>query len=68
MYAFPPRYMVCMIYIFLNRLFTHDDEVKLKIYSYKKYILGTYLRYTKYIKCIRHKFIRYIKKHNSFEK
>ena len=58
-----------MMYIFLNGLFTHNDKVRLeKIYSYKKYILGIYLKYTKYIKYIRYKFIRYIKKHDSFEK
>ena len=40
MYAFPPRFMVCMVYVFLSRLFTHDDKVRLKkIDSYQKYIL-----------------------------
>ena len=61
MYAFAPRFMVCMMYVLLNTLFTHDDKVGLKIYSYEKYILGIYLKYTKYIKYIRYKFIRYIK-------
>ena len=66
MYAFPPRFMVCKMYVFLNGLFTHNDKVRLKkIYSYKKYILVIYLKYIKYI---RYKFIRYIKKHGSFEK
>ena len=62
MYAFPPRFMVSVMYVFLNRLFTHEDKVRLKkIYLYKKYILRIYLKYTKYIKYIRCKFIRYIK-------
>ena len=61
--------MVCIMYIFLNRLFTHDDKVKLKnIYSYKKYVLCIYLKYAKYIKYIRYKFTGYIKEHNCFEK
>ena len=44
MYAFPLRFMVCMMYVFLNRFLTHDDKVRFKkIYSYKKYILGIYM-------------------------
>ena len=33
----------------------------------KKYLLGIYFKYTKCIKCIVHKYIRYTKKYKSFE-
>ena len=34
----------------------------------KKYIFGIYLKDTKYMKYVRYKCIRYLKKHNSFDK
>ena len=69
LYAFPPRFMMCMIQAFLNRLFTHGVYSQVKKYIYIKiYILGMYLKHSNYMKYIRYKYIRYLKKHDSFDK
>ena len=69
MYTFPTRFMVGMMYAFLNRpVYTRGIKLgKWKMYIhniftiYSWYTLGIYLKYIKYIRYTRYKYIRYIK-------
>ena len=65
-YAFPPRFMVSLMYAFLNRPFTQGvlSSVNIYIFLQKIYILYNImsLKNTNYIKYIRYKCIKYIKK------